>query len=162
MEQRVALAIIAKKRTGSHSTGSWHREVAPNIGDFFKLEDANVFVQENEIEVSLSKSYNAYYLNKDFNRIIIKNTSYRSYTSLPTAYLYLEDDCIAEYSPYDWYSEYLAYKFCPKKFIDTINEVRTIEYNNLIITTDGGLYRNVRGCGAEYLLDDMECIHGLL
>ena len=86
MEQRVALAIIAKKRTGSHSTGSCHREVATIIGNFFKLEDANVFVQGNEIEVRLSESYNAYYLNKDFNRIIIKNTSYRSYTNLPTAY----------------------------------------------------------------------------
>ncbi len=159
---KIAFAIIANKRIRNHSTGSWHKDVATIVGDFFDVRDSNIIVEQSTITIELKRPLHAYYLNKQFDRIVIEQVEHRSRKNLPQATLYLGEEVLRIYEPYDWYTEYQAYDYDPHSIIESFNEAKRLNDEVLIVTSDGGLYIDKNGCGPDRAISDLNIIHGII
>lgn len=159
---KIAIAIIANKCTGRHSTGSWHKTVATIIGDFFYINEAEVTLNDDVMTIKLTQPQHAYYLNDDFDCIVIEKVDHLSYKNLPRAKIFFGNRMVRVYEPYDFFTEYYAYEYKPKDVLDTINEVRQFGLDKVILTTDGGLYEDTQGYDVERLISNLNVLHGLI
>lgn len=163
ISEHIGIGIIGKCCFKRHATGGTYKNCVDLIGNYFspfnireiEADDKQFVLTLNE-KIPLYTNYNLY-----FNRIFIKKISHLSVSNLPLAIVYLDENEICRYEPYDFYTEYHAREVTFIGIIDSL--IRNISegcIDNFIATTDGGAYICDK-CPIHVPVDELTCVEGL-